>query len=288
MKNILTVDLESWIHAYKEAVQDKSNIDSLNSADRKKLDDDHTCRATRNLLNLLDRYGQYATFFTSGELYEWYPDLIDEIERRGHEIGYHTQYHPSRIPGASALEKELKESGSFLERFKPLGFRAPQMYITRDSMARLKQWGFRYSSSTYGDYCIHRIEGIYEIPVTSLAFRNTDRNMQNLPNHITMKMLLSSIPFGSGLFISLLGSQTSCFINYFNKRNKPAVLMVHPWQLYKHDKFKGISFILNMLVKNILWTPYSFPVLKGFEKLLNNHEFTSFKESSAVKGLLVL
>ncbi len=276
MKNILSVDLESWIHIYKDAVKDKKKI--LISTDRKNLDDNYTFNAIMNLLKLLEKHNQSATFFIPGELYEWYPDAIEEIEKSGHEIGYHTHSHPPRIANADMLEWELEKSGNFLERFKPLGFRAPQLFITRDSMACLKKWGFKYSSSTYDDYMISKIDGIYEIPVSAITFRRTNKNVQELPKHLTVKLLLRKIPIGSGLFISLLGSKTSYFINYLNKRNKPAILIVHPWQLYKHDKIKGFSFTLNMLFNNILWTPYSFSILKGFEKLLEQYEFVSFRE----------
>lgn len=277
MKNILSIDLESWIHIYKDAVKDKKNI--LISVNRKTLDGGYIENSTMNLLKLLEKHGQNATFFIPGELYEWYPDIIEEIGRKGHEIGYHTHNHPPRLTSPDVLEGELEKSRKFLKKFNPSGFRAPQLFITRESMACLKKWGFKYSSSTYDDFRIRKIEGIYEIPVSSVPFRKTKTNHNDeLPKHLTVDLLSRQIPVGSGLLISLLGSGTSYFVNYLNKKNKPAILIVHPWQLYKHENIKGLSFILNMLFNNILWAPYSFSILKGFEKLLERHEFISFNK----------
>jgi hypothetical protein len=276
MKNILSIDLESWIYIYNEALKDDKKI--LISTERKTLDNNYTSDATINLLRLLKKYKQSATFFIPGELYDWYPDVIEEIEKSGHEIGYHTHSHPSRIANVNILERELEKSDKFLKRFKPLGFRATQLFITRDSMACLKKWGFKYSSSTYDDFIISKIDDIYEIPVSAISFRRTNKNVQKLPKHLTANLLLRKIPFGSGLFISLFGSKTSYFINFLNKRKKPAIIMVHLWQLYKHDKIKGCSFTLKMFFNNPLCTPYTFSILNGFEKLLERHQFLSFRE----------
>lgn len=275
MKNILSIDLESWVHFYEDALKAKGS--ELASLDKRLLDNNYIPKATMNILHLLEKYGQKATFFALGELYEWYPEVIEEIEKRGHEIGYHTHTH-AVLTGSEILEKELERSSNFIKRFKPIGFRAPQIFITRDSMACLNKWGFKYSSSTYGESRISRIEGIDEIPVSSMSFRGKSKSNNELPKHLTMKMLFREIPFGSGLFIGLLGSKTCHLINYLNKRNVPAVLFIHPWQLYRPKQIKGFSFKLKVLCHNPFCTPYTVNVLNAVEKLLKRHKFLSFRE----------
>lgn len=45
------------------------------------------------VLDQLDDFGAKGTFFVVGENAEKYPELIQEISRRGHSIGNHTQHH---------------------------------------------------------------------------------------------------------------------------------------------------------------------------------------------------
>ena len=241
------------------------------------MDNDYVPAATTNILNLLERYNQKATFFTLGELYEWYPEVLEEIEKRGHEIGYHTHSH-TLLKSGEILERELEQSSDFIKRFKPIGFRAPQIYITRDSMACLNRWGFKYSSSTYDEHKISKIEGINEIPLSTISFRGKNESNHELPKHLTIKMLSRKIPFGSGLFIGLLGSKTCYVINHLNKKNIPAILFIHPWQLYRPKEIEGFAFKLKVLCRNPLCMPYTINVLKAVEKLLKSHKFLSFRE----------
>lgn len=56
-------------------------------------DDGPSPITTPKLLNLLDEYGVKATFFCVGENVEKYPDVFEEIKRRGHQVGNHTMHH---------------------------------------------------------------------------------------------------------------------------------------------------------------------------------------------------
>jgi hypothetical protein len=249
-----------------------SGSSELRSADNNYIPD-----ATAYILDLLDKYNQKATFFVLGELYDWYPDVIEGIEKRGHEIGYHSHTH-RLIYNKEILEEELKKSGDFLNRFNPMGFRAPQIFITRDSIACLKKYGFKYSSSTYSVYKIINIDGIDEIPVSTFCYRGSCDNSQQFPKPLTLRMLSTQIPFGSGLFISLLGSRISYFIDALNRRDTPAILFFHPWQLYRHRQITGLSFKLKMLFRNPLSLPYAFSIKKTIEGLLKRHYFLSFRK----------
>ena len=45
------------------------------------------------VLDLLDRYGIKATFFMVGDNVRKYPELYEEVKRRGHSYGNHTMHH---------------------------------------------------------------------------------------------------------------------------------------------------------------------------------------------------
>tara|TARA_Y100000294_G_scaffold178022_1_gene206499 strand:+ start:1079 stop:1915 length:837 start_codon:yes stop_codon:yes gene_type:complete len=274
MKNILSIDLESWIHHYIDAVKPEIKI---SSHEKKNLDDLYINHATVNILNLLEKHDQKATFFVVGEIFEWDPEIIEEIEKRGHEIGYHSHNH-NIITNAEMLEDELKQSHDFIKRFNPIGYRAPFIHITRDCMACLKHWGFKYSSSTYSAYSMTRINGVYEIPVSSISLWKKQENDSRMPKPLNLKSFFTSIPFGSGIFFAILGSKIGYFINYLNNRNIPAIIFIHPWQLYKIDEISRFSFYLKVLFRNFLCTPYTINVLKNVEILFKRHHFVSFKD----------
>ena len=85
MKNVMSVDVEDWfcVHnlskliAYSEWDRCESRVES----------------ATLRLLDLFGRAGVEATFFVLGWVAERFPDLVREIERRGHEVASHGYSH---------------------------------------------------------------------------------------------------------------------------------------------------------------------------------------------------
>ena len=56
-------------------------------------DDGPHPRQTREILDVLDKYGVKATFFVIGVNVQNYPGIITEVLRRGHEIGNHSNTH---------------------------------------------------------------------------------------------------------------------------------------------------------------------------------------------------
>ena len=271
MDNILSIDLESWVHFYEDALK----INKFTSAERKALDAGYIPKVLNNILNLLDKYNQKATFFVVGELYDWYPKIISEIKKRGHEVGYHTHTHLI-LRNSEILKEELIKSQKFIKKFKPKGFRAPQIFLTEDSMKTLEEFGFTYSSSSYDDYRIEKHNGIYEIPVSAISYFKKEHSTK-LPKSLSIKLILKKIPFGSGLFISILGSKISFFINKLNRKKIPAVIFIHPWQIYPVSEITNLNFKLKLFAKNPLCIPYTRNILKSVERLLNQQRFTSFK-----------
>ena len=56
-------------------------------------DDGPIPESTPLILDILDRYGVKATVFMVGDNVRKYPDLFQEIKRRGHSYGNHTMHH---------------------------------------------------------------------------------------------------------------------------------------------------------------------------------------------------
>lgn len=271
MKNIFSIDLESWVHFYEDSLK----LRKLSSAERKQLDQGYLPQVVAALLSLLGKYRQTATFFVVAEIHDWYPGLIEAIRRQGHEIGYHTHTHRI-VKNSDILEKELLLSRKFIHEFKPKGFRAPLIYLPQDAIGILEQHGFTYSSSSYDEFTLTRHGLIHEIPVSAIPWRKQPFQ-HALPKPLTFKLLLGKIPIGSGLSIAMLGFQTSRYIKKLNHQGKPAVLFIHPWQLYQPSQMASFPYLLRLVVRNPLCIPYTRNITNTVEKLFKEHHFTSFQ-----------
>lgn len=219
-KNAFSVDLESFIHR------------QLNPKLRIKKDENKTIEEIKSLLNLFDLYKTKITFFIVGEIFEWYPDLIKEIKVRGHEIGYHSHRHII-LKDKNTLKEELALSKKFFVKYRPIGFRAPRMFLKKEYLSILKDFGFQYDSSAYGN-CLETINTVKEIPVSIWDYPWISLS-SNVYGGLTAKIFLRGIPFGSGFLVNTFGKMTQHFINFVNRQGRPAILFVHPWQFYDYE-----------------------------------------------------
>jgi len=156
------------------------------------------------ILDLLDRLGIKATFFVTGNVALRYPDLVEEIVKRGHELGSHGFAHirydlVSPRAGAEDVEKSLDVLSSFSEI---TSFRAPNLQAPKWLFPLLYRLDVRCDSSTAiykgAPPGIRRVGGVLEIPasVTSSVLR--------LPT-LLQRLIYSLLP-------------------------QPLVLFAHPWE----------------------------------------------------------
>jgi peptidoglycan/xylan/chitin deacetylase (PgdA/CDA1 family) len=94
------------------------------------IDDGPDEQDTPRLLDLLDRHGARAAFFVIGERAARHPELVAEMLRRGHEVGHHTQTHPSATfwcasPARVRAELDLGLASLARGGASPRWFRAP-------------------------------------------------------------------------------------------------------------------------------------------------------------------
>ena len=106
---------------------------------------------TLAILDLLDQYNAKATFFLVGIWVDKYPELVQEIARRGHEIGNHSDSHAhfTQISDAQ-IRQELKDCSDKIEALtgtRPTLFRPPYgdynskvITVVRDAGYEAVQW----------------------------------------------------------------------------------------------------------------------------------------------------
>lgn len=84
---------------------------------------------TPQILDILDEYDIKTTFFLVGFWIDKYADMLEEIHKRGHEVGNHSTTHPqmSRLT-AEEIKKELQATGDKIKAVTghdPILFRPP-------------------------------------------------------------------------------------------------------------------------------------------------------------------
>jgi len=84
---------------------------------------------TPQILDILDQYNVKTTFFLVGFWIDKYGDVLEEIHRRGHEIGNHSTTHPqmSKLT-VQEIKKELETTGEKIKAVTgkdPILFRPP-------------------------------------------------------------------------------------------------------------------------------------------------------------------
>lgn len=77
-------------------------------------DDGPIPESTPWLLDTLDRYGVKATFFMVGDNVRKYPELYEEICRRGHRLGNHTFNH---LGGITVSSKRFLRNANEADRY---------------------------------------------------------------------------------------------------------------------------------------------------------------------------
>ena len=81
------------------------------------------------ILDILDRYDVKTTFFLVGGWVDKYPEMVEEIFARGHEIGNHSHTHPHMSQlSESDIREELRIMSDKVEKLtgvRPTLFRPP-------------------------------------------------------------------------------------------------------------------------------------------------------------------
>ena len=99
-------------------------------------DDGPNSRVTPLVLDILDRFEVKATFFCVGENVSRFPDVFDEVKRRGHTVGNHTFNHLKGFEYATDYYvRNVKKASEFIDSRL---FRPPHGQIKPSQIKALK------------------------------------------------------------------------------------------------------------------------------------------------------
>jgi polysaccharide deacetylase family protein (PEP-CTERM system associated) len=271
---IMTVDVEDWF---------TSSVDLFSEAAswHGRKPDPSVERNTRRCLDLLDRHQSKATFFILTTVAETYPDLIREMERRGHEIGVHGYRHRlvyRLAPGE--FEDDLKRSMDILRGIgvkNLVGYRAPYWSVTRKSLWALEilqRNGFQYDASVFPVH--RRLYGIADAPVTPHEIRP---GLWEYPP-ATARFCGLNVPMAGGGYLRML---PFFWIERMVRRargRRPLVFYMHPYELDPQDG--QAPLVLNSLKSRFYYWQQMFGRRGNpakIERLLRLGRFTSIADA---------
>lgn len=273
IKNIISFDIEEIFHGEYTRNLPRENFEY------------RTGKNINRIIELLDEYNIKATFFVVGELVEIFPDLLERIAKKGHEIGFHSYDHiPLWYKTPESLDQEIKLFKKELEKIgkKLIGFRAPSFSIdqsTRWAFDVLEKNEIVYDSSIFpGRTSLYGVKGAPNIPYTpstdDLTIENPQGKIKEYPA-LVQKYGFFTLPTSGGFFLRLL--PTFLFkkaIRSMNKRGYPAVLMIHNWELDNSNPVLNLSFKEKFIVYHNLQNTEN-----KLRALLSSFDFTNFESS---------
>jgi peptidoglycan/xylan/chitin deacetylase (PgdA/CDA1 family) len=189
---------------------------------------------TPKLLDLFEEEEIPATFFTTGDVARRYPQVIQNILQKKHELGCHGDTH-RRFDQMDAreAEKEIQDSSKTLREFGSVtSFRAPNLVFPNDYLKLLEEAGYRLDSS-------------------QAKYKRAYRKNNHFPTS------LSRIP--ASVTSSVLRLPKAIRFPWLKGLSDPAILFVHPWEFIDLRKeklrldcrFRTGDFALSCLQENI-------------------------------------
>lgn len=216
----ISVDVEDW----PQSTWDRSLPISPRSADN-----------TRRVLDLLDEAGVRATMFVLGKFAEKYPDIVREIQRRGHEVACHGYGHLEIFKQSEkAFREDVRHGKELIEQAigqRVLGYRAPDFSIVPRTLWALRvlaEEGFSYDSSIFP--VRHARYGIPEWPTEPIRVALPGNiSIYELPI-ATFRWLGTNWPVGGGGYHRLLPSRVSRYFARKTLTSAPFVFYCHPYE----------------------------------------------------------
>jgi len=268
MLNALSIDLEDWFCVH-----------NLSSVIKKEDWDKCEYRVEKNsskILDLLDKYNTKATFFVLGWIAEKSPQLIKEIENRGHEIASHGYYHTlitSITP--EEFESDLKRGVEAIKKTgvtqEILGFRAPSFTIvdkTKWALEILEKNNFKYDSSVF-PVSFHPDYGIGDVPLSPYKIT---KGILEFPMSVAL-FFGKKIPFGGGGYFRLFPYFiTKYLFGKVNREGRPVIFYLHPWEIDPGQPKMKLPMLKKFRHYNNLNKAE-----KRFDRLLNEFQFTTLK-----------
>lgn len=230
MLNALSIDVEDWFHIL--GLRNEIPISDWHKMESR------VERNTRRILNILDVCNETkATFFVLGWVAEHFPNLIMEIQERGHEIASHGYSHRLVYQlTPEQFREDVQRAKSITEDVigqRVIGYRVPGFSIQNGNLWALdviKESGFVYDSSIFPAYRGHG--GFNDAPI--YPYQDSS-GLWEFPISVVQYWGMN-IPFAGGGYLRFLPySVIKKAINKINSQGQSVILYLHPRDLDIHQ-----------------------------------------------------
>lgn len=279
--NALTIDVEDWHQLAHYKLLGRSV-----PASRRVVVNTHL------VLDLLAEHNVQATFFVLGIIAEQFPELVQRINKDGHEVATHGLAH-RLIPdmGPEAFDADLRRSIHILEEItqEPVwGHRAAEFSLKGSlpwALEIMAAAGLRYDSSVFP--IRHPRYGMPAAPRHPYLIPTSAGTLVEFPL-ATARFLGQNLPAAGGGYLRVLplafirrGIQT------LNRQGRIAVVYVHPYEF--EEMWLGLPvptrsarrrFGLRMRALKRNWGRGQ-PMLVKFKALLRSFSFAPLREIMA-------
>ena len=270
MKSVFSVDAEDWFH-----ILDINSAPNIEQWGRKE------SRIEKNLYKILDTFdttGTKVTLFFLGWIAEKLPELVKEVDARGHEIASHGYGHQLIYTQARhEFAEDIRKTKAILEDItgkQVLGYRAPGFSIidnTKWAFDELCQAGYRYDSSIFPASRGHG--GIIGAKLHPHKIQLDGGDLIEFPITV-VNIMGKKLCFSGGGYLRIF---PYAFIRYFSKvvkkDGRPVIYYIHPREIDPgHPRLHmGLLRYFKSYV-NLHTTMFK------VKKLLCDEELTSFRD----------
>jgi len=229
VRHILSVDVEDYFH-----------VEAFAGVVPRESWDQYPCRVVNNcrrLLDLFDRHGVKATFFTLGWVARRFPSLVREIRDKGHELACHSFWH-RRVDSLTPAQfrEDTRQACDAIEQaasVRVAGYRAPTWSISGRSpwaMEILREEGFAYDSSIYPiRHDLYGTPGASRYPYTHVL--SDGQRLLEFPP-ATARVAGMTFPAAGGGYLRILPlAYTNWVFGQFERAGRSLVLYLHPWEV---------------------------------------------------------
>jgi glycosyltransferase involved in cell wall biosynthesis len=196
------------------------------------------------LLDRFDRHGIRATVFATSDLCASHPSILNEVVRRGHELGCHGESHDVEYLSSKPhawQRASLGRATEAIERtvgIRPRGFRAPNFSANGDTVRVLGELGYAYDSSVLPGRVVKamRLATRLDFLVAPRDPYRPSREDPALPGEAALwEVPVAENPFSPGGPIGLAYVHAAGVDRALEAvalaSSDPVVFLVHPWEL---------------------------------------------------------
>lgn len=251
---ILSVDLDEWYHCRwatgSKIARWKNTQEFFHDYYRSNKPIGEIIEPTRQILRMLKRANIKATFFILGEVAEWYPRLVQEISKAGHEIACHGMHHQDlTLITRENFSKELAENRKILQKISGqsiIGFRAPNLVVTSWLHRVLIEQKFFYDSSV----CPARsLQGKYknQAGIQPNPYRVSNKSILKKGDSKLIEIPIPAFPIlkvpgAVSIATRIFGWRWTKFTLDSALKTGTACYYIHPYEFNSPPKLFNISF----------------------------------------------